>query len=109
LALDAEKQQCKVSASNAGQCLYTGIAERDQAGRIANTLMQEHSFSGWGVRTLAVPEARFNLIFYHNGSIWPHDNALIAAGLARYGFKGSCDPHFWRFVRREFIRRIPSS
>jgi glycogen debranching enzyme len=50
-------------------------------------LMQEHSFSGWGVRTVAVSEARFNPMAYHNGSIWPHDNALIAAGLARYGFK----------------------
>jgi glycogen debranching enzyme len=87
LALDGEKQQCKVSASNAGHCLYAGIAEVEQAGRIANTLMQEHSFSGWGVRTLAVAEARFNPMSYHNGSIWPHDNALIAAGLARYGFK----------------------
>ena len=87
LALDGEKQQCKVSASNAGHCLYTGIAEEEQAGRIANTLMQEHFFSGWGVRTLAVAEARFNPMSYHNGSIWPHDNALIAAGLARYGFK----------------------
>jgi len=87
LALDGEKQQCKVSASNVGHCLYAGIAEMDQAGMIANTLMQEHSFSGWGVRTLAVSEARFNPMSYHNGSIWPHDNALIAAGLARYGFK----------------------
>jgi glycogen debranching enzyme len=87
LALDGEKQQCKVSASNAGHCLYAGIAEMEQAGRIANTLIQDHSFSGWGVRTLAVSEARFNPMSYHNGSVWPHDNALIAAGLARYGFK----------------------
>jgi glycogen debranching enzyme len=87
LALDGEKQQCKVNASNAGHCLYSGVAEVEHAGRIANTLMQEHSFSGWGVRTLAVAEARFNPMSYHNGSIWPHDNALIAAGLARYGFK----------------------
>jgi glycogen debranching enzyme len=87
LALDGEKQQCKVSASNAGHCLYAGVADMEQAGRIANTLMQEHSFSGWGVRTLVVSEARFNPMSYHNGSIWPHDNALIATGLARYGFK----------------------
>jgi glycogen debranching enzyme len=87
LALDGEKQQCKVSASNAGHCLYAGVAEMEQAGRVADTLIQEHSFSGWGVRTLAVSEARFNPMSYHNGSIWPHDNALIAAGLARYGFK----------------------
>jgi glycogen debranching enzyme len=87
LALDGEKRQCQVSTSNAGHCLYAGIAEAEQARRIAGMLMQEHSFSGWGVRTVAVSEARFNPMAYHNGSIWPHDNALIAAGLARYGFK----------------------
>jgi len=87
LALDGEKRQCQVSASNAGHCLYAGIADTEQGRRIANTLMSEHSFSGWGVRTLAASEARFNPMSYHNGSIWPHDNALIAAGLARYGFK----------------------
>ncbi|MET0586498.1 MAG: amylo-alpha-1,6-glucosidase [Candidatus Binatia bacterium] len=87
LALDGEKQQCKVSASNAGHCLYAGVANTEQAGQIANTLMQEYFFSGWGVRTVAVSEPRFNPMAYHNGSIWPHDNAIIAAGLARYGFK----------------------
>jgi glycogen debranching enzyme len=87
LALDGEKRQCQVSTSNAGHCLYAGIAGAEQARRIASTLIQEHSFSGWGVRTVAVSEARFNPMSYHNGSIWPHDNALIAAGLARYGFK----------------------
>jgi len=87
MALDGAKQQCQVSASNAGHCLYAGIAEPDLAQRIAATVMQEHSFSGWGVRTLSISEARFNPMSYHNGSIWPHDNALIAAGLSRYGFK----------------------
>jgi glycogen debranching enzyme len=87
LALDGEKRQCQVSTSNAGHCLYAGIAGAEQARRIAGTLIQEHSFSGWGVRTVAVSEGRFNPMSYHNGSIWPHDNALIATGLARYGFK----------------------
>jgi glycogen debranching enzyme len=87
LALDGDKRQCQVSASNAGHCLYAGIAESEEASRIAGTLMEEHFFSGWGVRTLAVSESRFNPMSYHNGSIWPHDNALVAAGLARYGFK----------------------
>ncbi|HEX2929020.1 MAG TPA: amylo-alpha-1,6-glucosidase [Candidatus Binatia bacterium] len=87
LALDGAKQQCQVRTSNAGHCLFTGIAGSEQAGHIAATLMQEDSFSGWGVRTLALCEARFNPMAYHNGSIWPHDNALIAAGLARYGYK----------------------
>jgi glycogen debranching enzyme len=87
MALDGEKRQCQVRSSNAGHCLYAGIADVDQSRRVAATLMEEHSFSGWGVRTIAVTEARFNPMSYHNGSIWPHDNALIAAGLARYGFK----------------------
>jgi glycogen debranching enzyme len=87
LALDGEKRQCQVRTSNAGHCLYAGIADVDQARRVAATLMQDDSFSGWGVRTLAASEARFNPMSYHNGSIWPHDNALIAAGFARYGFK----------------------
>jgi glycogen debranching enzyme len=87
MALDGEKKQCRVRSSNAGHCLYAGIANADQGARIAATLMEEHSFSGWGVRTVAATEARYNPMSYHNGSIWPHDNALIAAGLARYGFK----------------------
>ena len=87
LALDGEKQQCRVSASNSGHCLYAGVVEMREANRIADTLMGRDFFSGWGVRTLAASEARFNPMSYHNGSIWPHDNALIAAGLARYGFK----------------------
>src|ERR1043166_6727290 len=66
---------------------FTSIAYREQAGRVAETLMTEGSFSGWGIRTLNAREARFNPMSYHNGSIWPHDNALIGAGLARYGYK----------------------
>jgi glycogen debranching enzyme len=87
LALDGQKRPCKVRTSNAGQCLYTGIASTDHAGRVAETLFQAESFNGWGVRTVACGEKRYNPISYHNGSIWPHDNSLIAAGLARYGFK----------------------
>jgi glycogen debranching enzyme len=87
LALDGEKRQCQVRASNAGHCLYSGIVGAKQARMVADTLMTEESFSGWGVRTIAASESRFNPMSYHNGSIWPHDNALIAAGLARYGFK----------------------
>jgi glycogen debranching enzyme len=87
LALDGEKRQCRVRSSNPGHCLYTAIANTQQARGIVTTLMSEQSFSGWGVRTLDVSEARFNPMSYHNGSIWPHDNALVAAGLARYGYK----------------------
>lgn len=87
LALDGEKRPCRVRSSNAGHCLYTNIANTERARRVANTLMRDQSFSGSGVRTLDASEARFNPMSYHNGSIWPHDNALIGAGLARYGYK----------------------
>lgn len=87
LALDGRKRPCRVRASNAGHCLYIGIASPLHARRVAETLLAEDSFSGWGVRTLSSLELRYNPISYHNGSVWPHDNALIAYGLARYGFK----------------------
>lgn len=86
LALDGEKRPCRVRSSNAGHCLFSGIAPPDQARRMADVLLSEPFFSGWGIRTLASGEVRYNPMSYHNGSIWPHDNALIAYGLARYGF-----------------------
>ena len=89
LALDGRKRPCKVRTSNAGQCLFTGIAAREHAERVAQVLLEEDSFSGWGIRTVSASEARFNPMSYHNGSVWPHDNALIAAGMARYGKKGA--------------------
>jgi glycogen debranching enzyme len=87
IALDGEKQRCEVASSNAGHALFSGIASQEYAGRVARQLMTAEAFSGWGVRTLARGEANFNPMSYHNGSIWPHDNALVAAGLARYGYK----------------------
>jgi glycogen debranching enzyme len=84
LALDGEKRPCAVRTSNAGQVLFTGIAAPDRAALVAKQLLQPRFFSGWGIRTVANDEARFNPMSYHNGSIWPHDNALIALGLARY-------------------------
>lgn len=87
LALDGQKKQCAVSTSNAGHCLFTGIAFDDKAGRVAQTLLSEELFSGWGIRTLSTRERRYNPMAYHNGSIWPHDNAVVADGLARYGYK----------------------
>ncbi len=86
VAIDGAGRQCRVRTSNAGHCLYCGIASVDKARRLARTLLLPESFSGWGVRTVATPEAAYNPMSYHNGSIWPHDNALIASGLARYGF-----------------------
>ena len=85
LALDANKAPCRVRTSNAGHCLFTGIASHERARRVADTLMCEASFSGWGIRTVSAAGARYNPMSYHDGSIWPHDNALIAAGFARYG------------------------
>jgi glycogen debranching enzyme len=87
LALDGAKRPCRVVASNAGHCLYTGIVSEQRAQRVGAKLMDPASYSGWGIRTLASREARYNPMSYHNGSIWPHDNALIAAGFARYGMK----------------------
>jgi glycogen debranching enzyme len=85
LALDGDKRPCRVRASNVGQCLFTGIARPDRARRVARMLLAPESFSGWGIRTVASCEVRYNPMAYHNGSVWPHDNALIAQGLARYG------------------------
>ena len=86
LALDGKKRPCRVRASNAGHALWTEIAQPAHARRVADTLMSEESFSGWGIRTLASCERRYNPMSYHNGSVWPHDNALCAAGFANYGF-----------------------
>lgn len=85
LALDGRKQPCRVRCSNAGQVLFTGIAKPTRAMKVAHGLLQPQFFSGWGIRTVASTEVRYNPMSYHNGSIWPHDNAVIALGLARYG------------------------
>lgn len=88
LALDGDKTPCRVRTSNAGHALFSGIAYPERAPSVVRTLMGSTSFSGWGVRTVATTEARYNPMSYHNGSVWPHDNALLAAGFARYGFRG---------------------
>ncbi|HWM85913.1 MAG TPA: glycogen debranching N-terminal domain-containing protein, partial [Kofleriaceae bacterium] len=85
IALDGDKRQCRVRSSNAGHVLFTGTASPERAERVARALMAEDSFSGWGVRTLSGRERRYNPMSYHNGSVWPHDNAIVAAGMARYG------------------------
>ena len=87
LALDGEKRPCRVRSSNAGQCLFTGIADPVRAVKVADALMAPDAFSGWGVRTLATGEVRYNPMVYHNGTVWPHDNALIAYGFFRYGLQ----------------------
>ncbi|MDG3007740.1 amylo-alpha-1,6-glucosidase [Paludisphaera mucosa] len=87
LALDGDKRPCRVRSSNAGQCLFGGIASPERAARVERGLASADFFSGWGVRTLATSESRYNPMSYHNGAVWPHDNALIAFGAARYGRK----------------------
>jgi glycogen debranching enzyme len=81
LALDGDKQPCRVRASNSGHCLFTGIASPEHSDAIVRTLSLDTFFTGWGIRTVADREVRYNPMGYHNGSIWPHDNALITAGI----------------------------
>jgi glycogen debranching enzyme len=88
LALDGDKNPCRVRSSNAGQALFSGVVKKERAGDVAKALLGANSFSGWGVRTIAKSEVRYNPMSYHNGSVWPHDNALIALGFSRYGLKG---------------------
>ena len=87
LALDGNKKPCSVVSSNPGHCLFCGIVDEEKAARVAATLTSVDMFSGWGIRTLSEGERKYNPMSYHNGSIWPHDNAIIAAGLAKYGFQ----------------------
>jgi glycogen debranching enzyme len=87
LALDGRKRPCRVRTSNAGHCLYTGIVSPERARRVADNLMNEDSFTGWGIRTVACTESRYNPLSYHNGSVWPHDNSIVANGMARYASK----------------------
>ncbi|MBN9540557.1 MAG: amylo-alpha-1,6-glucosidase [Alphaproteobacteria bacterium] len=94
LALDGDKTACRVRTSNAGHLLFTGIVRPDRAALVAAGLSGPQFFSGWGIRTVAKGEARYNPMSYHNGSIWPHDNALIALGLARYGFRDAVEQVF---------------
>lgn len=95
VGLDAAGRPIDSLASNQGHCLWTGIVDEDKAGRVADALLSPAMFSGWGVRTLAATEPAYNPVSYHCGSVWPHDNALIAAGLVRYGYTG----HAHRIMR----------
>jgi glycogen debranching enzyme len=90
LALDRDKRPCEVRASNAGHLLWTGIVDTHRAALVVDALFSPDTFTGWGLRTLDASASRFNPISYHNGSVWPHDNAIMAMGLSRYGFKEQC-------------------
>ncbi len=85
-ALDGEKRPVKTIVSNPGHCLYANIVDPAKAEDVARRLLQPDMFSGWGIRTMSKGATPYNPMSYHNGSVWPHDNALIAAGLKRYGF-----------------------
>jgi glycogen debranching enzyme len=87
VALDGQKRRVDTLTSNAGHLLWSGIVEDDKADEVARQLMGDKLFSGWGVRTMAEGEGPYNPIEYHNGTVWPHDNSFIAAGLARYGYR----------------------
>ncbi|MBO0824197.1 MAG: amylo-alpha-1,6-glucosidase [Actinobacteria bacterium] len=86
VGLDAEKKPIDSLTSNIGHCLWTGIVDKDKAGAVARQLMSPDLFTGWGIRTLASSMGAYNPMSYHNGSVWPHDNAICAAGLMRYGY-----------------------
>jgi glycogen debranching enzyme len=87
LALDGDKRPVDAPASNIGHCLWTGIVAEEVAETVVKELLAPASFSGFGIRTLASGAGAFNPVSYHNGSVWPHDTALVAAGMARYGFR----------------------
>ena len=110
LALDGRKKPCRVRTSNSGHALFTEIASPERAARVAQTLLSRDSFSGWGIRTVASGEARYNPISYHNGSIWPHDNAIIALGFSRYGLaKEACQifTAIFEAACHQELRRLP--
>ncbi|GHO44322.1 glycogen debranching N-terminal domain-containing protein [Ktedonospora formicarum] len=87
MALDRDKRPCAIVTTNAGQCLWSGIVPQGKAQLVTERLMREDMFSGWGLRTLSTTAARYNPMSYHNGSVWPHDTAMVGAGFARYGRK----------------------
>lgn len=83
--LDPDKRRVSSIASNAGHCLWSGIARPERAASVARRLLQEDMWSGWGIRTLSSQNPAYNPYSYQNGSVWPHDNGIIAAGFKRYG------------------------
>jgi len=110
LALDGRKQPCLVRSSNAGHALYCGIAGEERARAVATLLMSNDLYSGWGVRTIGSSEVRYNPMSYHNGSVWPHDNALIAMGFSQYGLQQTAAhvlQGFYEASRHMELQRMP--
>jgi glycogen debranching enzyme len=110
LALDGAGEPCRVRSSNAGQVLFSGMVKRERAALVVHDLFGADFFTGWGIRTLGAREKRFNPISYHNGSVWPHDNALIALGVARYGYSAealSLTEALFDAAAHMHLRRLP--
>jgi glycogen debranching enzyme len=110
LALDGQKKQCKVKTSNAGHCLMSGIASDERALKVARQFFTPQFFSGWGIRTLAKDEVRYNPMSYHNGSIWPHDNGMIALGFQNHNLNEYAAKLFTSFFEASIHfdhRRLP--
>ncbi len=110
LALDGDKQPCRVRSSNVGHLLFSGIVRPERAAILASELLRPRFFSGWGVRTIPNDESRYNPMSYHNGSIWPHDNAVIALGLSRYGYREEVNRIFKGLIEAASymeLRRLP--
>jgi glycogen debranching enzyme len=108
--LDADKQPIRTIASNAGHCLWSGIAHPERAARVVQRLMQEDMSSGWGIRTLSASHRCYNPHSYHRGSVWPHDNGIIAAGFRRYGFlreAGQLARGIWEATAYFDLYRLP--
>ena len=106
LALDGRKRQVDSIASNAGHCLWSGIVDEDKARPVVDRLRAPDMSSGWGVRTLSTEMSRYNPLSYHNGSVWPHDTAIIVAGMARYGFVGEAQEVAYQLF--DAIQAFPS-
>jgi glycogen debranching enzyme len=111
LALDGKKRKVDSLTSNIGHLLWSGIVEDDKVPHVVSHLMGPKLFSGWGVRTMAEGEAGYNPLGYHNGTVWPHDNSIIAAGLWRYGYrKEAADLVSRIFVSSRFFNyRLPET
>jgi glycogen debranching enzyme len=110
LALDGHKRQCRVRTSNAGHALFCRIASEEHARAVVASLLSEQMFSGWGIRTVGATESRYNPMSYHNGSVWPHDNALIGMGFSHYRFQNQASTilqGFYEASRLVELRRLP--
>ncbi|MEX2496815.1 MAG: glycogen debranching N-terminal domain-containing protein [Woeseia sp.] len=110
IALDGQKNPCVVRSSNAGHILLSGIASNNRAERVVDELLSQKFFCGWGIRTIASGEPRYNPMSYHNGSVWPHDNALIALGMSRYMRTDAVQDIFTGLMRAASavnLRRLP--